>query len=320
MNETESFLGDHSTWGRAEVELHGVHGLYGGVNVLAVGEQVVLLQVVEIGPQGLHEKLYLHRGGEGSSPEASPDDRIFETLVASDFVAIKTSDRLGEPDEVRFEITVSNARGEERTIGAWERSTQGPDSYATSDRKRFDDVHRMLRRLGTVAEKEGEGVREGPHETSSWRELVERYRSGGPVAQLTGCGSIRVSGGCEVFTEGEIHFHPAETGVEVVVENKGDYGYFTTPDGAPLETIRTLWSTDRLGGFLERIRDVLQSKAPPAEVTTRDARVQVLLPLDVESVEADWSELFADRDVDLLLETIEAFVQEIIADGEGDPR
>ncbi len=322
MNKTELFLGDRSNWKQAVVELRSVHGLYGGLNIRLAGSGLVLIQVVEVRGKGLVERQYVRELPDGYSPETETVGGVFDAIVAKDFLTIFPSDRMGLPDEVRMRITVSNAKGDEHTVSVWERTTQSPDSYGTSDRKRFDDIHRMLSGIGDTR-KTGKPVYKGRYKTKSWQAFVKKQlekkdRCATTVqckgqGLLTEQGSIRISGGCEVYTEGEILFLPGKNCVEVVVENKGAYGYFTTGDGTPLETFRVVIAAERMCEVINRLCRVIDSNDPPESVSTRDARVQVLLPLDSRTVEADWHEISGNQDVDRLLDVIDELVREFDA-------
>ncbi len=167
MNETERFLGDRRDWSRVRVELGDVHGLFGGTRLL-VGNGLALVQVVEVQAEGLHQRNYASQvpASEGSGPTAV--DELLEEIVESNFLGLVVGQRTGVPDEAWIAIRLTNAGGETREVGTWERTTQSPDSYGTSDRKRFDDVHLRLRHLLTKARSEENCVQEGPYDPDGW--------------------------------------------------------------------------------------------------------------------------------------------------------
>jgi hypothetical protein len=320
MNGTELFLGDGDARKSAAVELRSVHGLYGGVNLRFTGDGLLLLQVVRVGRSRLEEKCYARR---------LPDEAagVFEEIGAGDFLNIKLSDRTGLPDEVWLEIVVTNAAGDERTVGAWEQTTQSPDSYGTSGRKLFDDVHLLLRRLKGETEERETPLYEGKYRNDGWqiflanppsveavREPTVRSADEGPApgeVPAPGEGSITLSGGCEVYGEGTIRFLPGTEGIEVVVENREGNPWFLDERGDPCGTIRTVPTAEVLEPFFDRLRSVIEAGNPPESVSTRDARVQIRLPLPEGRIEADWWELADEEDVDTLVEVIESFVDEI---------
>ncbi len=137
--------------------------------------------------------------------------------------------------------------------------------------------------------------------------------------RLIGAGSIRIAGGCEVFTEGLVRLLPEEGGVRLTLENLSPYGFFCTDDGAPHERLEVVWNEERSGALLERLTAILSSEDPPEFLTTNDFVVEVDLPLDTGTIATRWEEAAGERDVDRLADAIHDIFREIVADRDAGP-
>ncbi len=327
MNGTEMFLGGRDELRGASVEQRGVHRLWGGTNLRLTGDGLLLLQVVRVAASGLEERCYARQLPDGVA-------RVWEAIVKGDFINIKLSNRTGLPDEARIRIILANSAGEECTVEGWEQTTQSPDSYGKSDRKLFGDVRLALRRLRIDTEEQETPLYEGAYRKDGWQNLCAnppplepdrepdaRSTEEGPPAKQAppveeelpaGTGSIRLSGGCEVYAEGTILFLPGAAGMEVRVENNESNPWFLDTRGDPCRPIRTVPPPEVLDGFFARFRAVIEAGNPPESVSTRDAHVRIRLPLPDGTIEADWREIAAEQDVDTLVDVIESFVDGIV--------
>jgi len=102
--------------------------------------------------------------------------------------------------------------------------------------------------------------------------------------------------------------------MEVRTENSESNPWFLDARGDPCRPVRTVPPPAVLDGFIKRLRAVIEAGDPPVSVSTRDAHVQIHLPLPDGTIEADWRELAAEEDVDTLVDLIESFVDALAGD------
>ncbi len=126
-------------------------------------------------------------------------------------------------------------------------------------------------------------------------------------------GSIKVSGGCEVYTEGRLQLEVHGNAVKVILKNKSPYGYFLSPDGNDLNDFKVLVDRETMAGFFTDLKSKLDNPRPNDHPSTRDARVEIRLPLESCTIRQELDELRGDRDVDPALEVIDSFVQSCAA-------
>jgi hypothetical protein len=127
--------------------------------------------------------------------------------------------------------------------------------------------------------------------------------------ELASNGYIKISGGCECYTEGLITFRPAfGDAVEVEVDNSRGWFY---ENNEPLESFTFKMDTGEAALFFEELKYVLDNPIPTDTCSTRAAVIEVYLPFrDDTVVETTWRELDMKQDVDLLVGFLEDFVGE----------
>jgi hypothetical protein len=118
-NETARFLGDPSEWAGARVALADIHGLWGGCNVTLVGNGECAVTLV---------RQPHHRDGSYYWWVSETQvQRVLDLCIAHDFVTIRFPPRpFIVPDESRPEITLTNAAGEQHTVGCWANDPKDP--------------------------------------------------------------------------------------------------------------------------------------------------------------------------------------------------
>lgn len=110
-NQTQTFLGDETTWSAVHIELSDVQGLWGGRSIFVSGTGRVVVQVVT---EGMYERRY-----EFALTEAEVR-RLLQVCIANDLLTIRIAERMGIPDEARPEIALVNAAGERWTLAKWQ--------------------------------------------------------------------------------------------------------------------------------------------------------------------------------------------------------
>ncbi|UCH77992.1 MAG: hypothetical protein JSU81_09755 [Candidatus Coatesbacteria bacterium] len=125
---------------------------------------------------------------------------------------------------------------------------------------------------------------------------------------LVGEGYVKISGGCECYTEATIHFAPAAGGnVRVELDNAGAWFY---ADNVPRESFARELPPKEAAAFFGEMKAILDNPRRTNAVSTRAAVVEVYLPLRGGTVEATWRELEAKYDVNPLVDLLEEFVEE----------
>lgn len=144
VNATQGFLGEPEDWTHVRVELHDVHGLWGGRACYVWGTGQVVARVAPV-PQS--EERYVHTLPPGDIV------RLVMALIETDFVTLTFPERLGLPDEARPTIVVCNSAGAVRRVSKW----------ANEAHAGFQQVYALL--CGFVAQaQQGERIYQGPFE------------------------------------------------------------------------------------------------------------------------------------------------------------
>jgi len=325
---TENFLGGRSRWVDARVELLDVQGLFGGRNVLVTGAGSVWVQVVSPDREGLRETRYeqiVSRVPAEPPPEVA---ELLECAVRNDFVTLRSDDRPGIPDEARIRIRLTNRDGTIREAAFWEGTPALPAEAGNTDRARFDALYARIRGFQANLEKTRPPVYQGPYRPDGWvawiRSAEERLahppRAGAGRAPegapgdarmvLTDHGRILAGGGCEVHTEGLLLLECHGGAVKVILKNRKPHGFFLAADGEDLQDFQVLIDGEKAAGFFSGLKSSLDHPRPNLHPSSRDARVEIDLPLASGPLKQELDELRGDRDVDPPLEVIETFVRQ----------
>lgn len=101
-NDTSDFFGEEAEWGNSSIDLHDIHGLWGGIDVSISDNGQVYLQHVKLNnKEGKHYiKTYKFTLTESELKS------IIVEFIKNDFLNIKTKDRFGVPDEAQPNIRV----------------------------------------------------------------------------------------------------------------------------------------------------------------------------------------------------------------------
>lgn len=108
-NATEQFLGATTDWPKCSLQLHDIHPLFGGTDVLVKGDGSGTARVVKR-PADTTYELQL-------TPEES--SALRQLLIAKNFVDLKIPERRGVPDEARPQLILTNAAGKTFTLAKW---------------------------------------------------------------------------------------------------------------------------------------------------------------------------------------------------------
>jgi len=115
MNATAAFLGEVSDWERVTIYMDDAHPLWGGRRLQLKGTGAVHLEV----QKGVTKTDFM-RAGEYNFKLSTAEVRgLLEAFIENDFVTIKTPERAGVMDEVRPNISLTNAKGENVTVAKW---------------------------------------------------------------------------------------------------------------------------------------------------------------------------------------------------------
>jgi hypothetical protein len=142
MNATETFLGDPEGWTQLRIELHDVHGLWGGRTCFVLGDGRVVAQVAS---PAQYEDRYAAAVAPGGVV------RLVMALIEADFVTITFPLRSLLPDEAYPTILVFNPAGECRRV-----FKRAGDTHAG-----FDRVYQLLCEFADRAQ-QGERLYQGP--------------------------------------------------------------------------------------------------------------------------------------------------------------
>jgi len=161
-NKTEQFFGKEDQRDTAVIYFTDMNGLHGGTNIVIQGNgQVMVLTVAprEVEGKGiiLWEKQYTF------GLQDIEMQNIFSALIDNNFLNIELEDRQGLPEEIRVNVSVSNSKGSNYVLGAWEKNELLPDQYQKSPRKRFDNVCSAIERIATGIDISDKPYHEGPY-------------------------------------------------------------------------------------------------------------------------------------------------------------
>jgi hypothetical protein len=330
-NATAAFLGERVAWADARVELVDVQGLFGGRSVLVTGRGAVLVQVVEVGARGLQEKWYARVAREALEGEALPEGeapaemrRLLETAIAHDFSTIRSDDRPGLPDEARMRIILTNGSGASQSAAFWEGSSATSPGGGESGRRRFDALYTELRKFQAEMESTAAPLYEGPYESGAWENwaailLGDAGWISEEAARMTAAhigktevsrGKIKISGGCEARSEGMLAWELQGAVAKVQLINTAASEFFLDAGGMEIRTFEAQVSRKRATAFGSELQAKLDAAGPQTHPSTRAARVEVELTLESGATRRELlDELRGDRDVDPVLEAVEAFAR-----------
>jgi hypothetical protein len=123
---TKEFLGSPDTWRDAKIELDDIHDVWGGKRITVYGDGTAFVKIVDLGQTAETYRMEL---AEEHVPQ------LFEAVLRNDVLSLESGSAQPEADEVCSRLSVTNARGETRTICHW-------DLAATNER--FEDVRNQL--------------------------------------------------------------------------------------------------------------------------------------------------------------------------------
>jgi hypothetical protein len=132
---TKEFMGSPDTWRDAKIELDDIHDVWGGKCITVYGDGTTFVKIVDLGQTAETYRMELDE-------EQVP--RLFEAVLRNDVLSLADGAAQPGDDEVRTRLSVTNARGETRTICHWELS---------STDERFEDARNEL---SSVLERMGE--------------------------------------------------------------------------------------------------------------------------------------------------------------------
>lgn len=147
-NKTAQFLGAEYSWAKAQLELHDVQALHGGVRVLLPSFSAYQFFVSCFAPDGEEKKYKLRLNwDEKKALCALCVEHDFLTIGAGDGGGLPGSgglrddsalpgNRMGLPDEARPAITLTNARQESHTVALW--------AGAVAQNERFAALYQAL--------------------------------------------------------------------------------------------------------------------------------------------------------------------------------
>jgi len=125
---------------------------------------------------------------------------------------------------------------------------------------------------------------------------------------LTGEGYIKISGGCECYTEATIRFAPAPgDNAWVELDNAGGWFY---AGNKPRESFEAELAADEAAEFFGELADILDHPRSTETASTRAAVIEIYLPLESGTLETTWRELDAKYDVNPLVDLLQEFVEE----------
>ena len=126
--------------------------------------------------------------------------------------------------------------------------------------------------------------------------------------ELASNGYVKISGGCECYTEGLITFRPAfGDAVKVEVDNAGAWFY---KGNVPHKSFKMVLAADEAAEFFGELKAILDNPRSTDTCNTRAAVIEVYLPLRGGAVETTWRELDVKHDVNPLVDLLQEFVEE----------
>lgn len=129
QNKTAQFLGAEYSWDKVQIELRDVQALHGGVRVLLPSYTAHQYFVSCFAPGGEEKKYKLQLNWDEK-------EELCALCVAQDFVTIEGVEEMGQPDEARPTITLTNPKRESHTVALW--------AGAVQINERFGAVYRAL--------------------------------------------------------------------------------------------------------------------------------------------------------------------------------
>jgi hypothetical protein len=123
--------------------------------------------------------------------------------------------------------------------------------------------------------------------------------------ELVDEGHITVSGGCLFYATGKIVLKPKGEFVAIEVENSGHYFYVVNQ---PIEDFEVILTANKVEKFLKKIRRLDDHPKEPKGISSRNARVEIFLPLGTGVLEKTWREMDLKYDIEPLLKEIDNFV------------
>jgi len=125
-------------------------------------------------------------------------------------------------------------------------------------------------------------------------------------------GYIKVSGGCEVYTEANIIFKPKDDKIQILIDNKG--GYFWK-DNKQMQRFSATIDRKSAEDFFNKLNFILSNRKATESASTRNATVKVYLPLKEKKIEIKWNELEEVNgkmhEIDPVLDLIDEFIRKI---------
>ena len=121
-NKTAQFLGAEYSWDKVQIELRDVQALHGGVRVLLPSYTAQQYFVSCFAPGGEEKKYKLRLNWDEK-------EELCALFVAQDFVTIEGEEEMGQPDEARPTITLTNAKRESHTVALWASAMQKNERF-----------------------------------------------------------------------------------------------------------------------------------------------------------------------------------------------
>jgi len=125
--------------------------------------------------------------------------------------------------------------------------------------------------------------------------------------ELANNGYVKISGGCECYTEGLITFRPRGNAVEVDVDNSGAWFY---KGNVQHKSFKMELAADEAAEFFGDLKAILDNPRSTETFSTRAAVIEIYLPLRDGTVETTWRELDMKQDVNPLVDLLQEFVEE----------
>ena len=133
-------------------------------------------------------------------------------------------------------------------------------------------------------------------------------RGGSPSdMELASNGYVKISGGCECYTEATVRFTPRGDKVLVELDNAGAWFY---AGNKPRESFKIELAADEVAEFFSDLKAVLDNAVGTETCSTRAAVIESYLPFRDGTVETTWRELDMKQDVNPLVDLLDEFVEE----------
>lgn len=132
---TKEFLGSPETWRDAKIELDDIHNVWGGRCITVHGDGTAFVKIVDLGQTAETYRMEL---------EEEQVPQLFEAVLNNDVLSLG-ADAAASEDEVCTRLSITNARGETRTVC---------HSELAPTNERFEDVRNLvssvLERMGDL--------------------------------------------------------------------------------------------------------------------------------------------------------------------------